>query len=333
MAQRPDLSVVAPVFDEGAQVDAFYERVSDVLTRAGYAWELILVDDGSTDDTFARLCALHERDPRVKVIQLARNFGHQTAISAGLDRAAGACVAIMDADLQDPPELLPVMAGRLNDGYDIAYGVRAIRKDEGWFKQATSYLFYRAFKAIANVPIPVDAGDFCVMRREVAVAITRLPERHRFLRALRGWFGFRQVGVPYDRSERSGGRTKFTWWKMLQFSLDGVLSFSELPLRFASWVGCLVAFASLVGVGVVFYLRLFTDRSIPGFATITIVVLFLGGVQLLAVGLLGEYISRIFDEVKGRPLYVARTVLGWDRDDEGALAPARQPYAGMEIRE
>lgn len=333
MAQRSDLSVVAPVFNEGVLVDAFYERVSGVLTRAGYAWELLLVDDGSTDDTFARLCALHERDPRVKVIQLARNFGHQTAISAGLDRAAGARVAIMDADLQDPPELLPVMAGRLNDGYDIAYGVRSIRNDEGWLKRLTSHLFYRAFRAIADVPIPVDAGDFCVMRRDVAAAISRLPERHRFLRALRGWFGFRQVGVPYDRSERSGGRTKFTWWKMVRLSLDGVLSFSHLPLRFASWMGCLVAFASLIGIGIVFYIRLFTDRSIPGFATITIVVLFLGGVQLLAVGLLGEYISRIFDEVKGRPLYVARTMLGWDGDGEGPSAPARQSYASVETEE
>lgn len=308
----PFMSVVVPVFNEGAIVQKFYARFRDVALRCPGPYELILVDDGSSDDSFAHLLVLHQQDPAVKIIRLARNFGHQIAISAGLAHAAGEMVAVMDSDLQDPPEILPTMIGRLEEGYDIAYGVRSIRAEEGWFKRFTSHLFYRVLRSVAEIRIPLDAGDFCLMRRHVVEAMNRLPERNRFLRGLRSWFGFKQIGVPYERGSRVGGSTKFTFSKMFRFSLDGMLSFSNVPLRFASYLGFLASAVSFMGIGIVLYFRLFTKASIPGFATVSILVLFVGGIQLLTIGVLGEYLGRISDEVKQRPLYVTSALIGWE---------------------
>ena len=329
---RPFLSVVVPVFNEGALIRAFYQQLRDVLSQLPGTYEVILIDDGSSDETFSHLRALHAQDPAVKLIRLARNFGHQSAISSGLARAAGEYVAVMDGDLQDPPELLPTMLKRLEDGYDIAYGVRSIRKEEGWLKRVTSRGFYRLLRAVAEVHIPLDAGDFCLMRRCVVLAINRLPERNRFLRGLRSWFGFRQIGVPYTRGARAGGTTKFTWGKMFRFSLDGIISFSDAPLRLASYMGFLSALLSFCGIGMMLYIRLCTNRSIPGFASITIVVLFLGGVQLMTVGLLGEYIGRIFDEVKQRPLYVTSALIGWDDEHDAAASAEADAVRPTHVR-
>jgi dolichol-phosphate mannosyltransferase len=314
------LSVVIPMYNEAAVVDELLERLEQALAPLGISWEVIAVDDGSADDTFERLCAQHERQPAIKAIRLARNFGHQTAISAGLARAGGECVAVIDGDLQDPPELLPQLLRKLDEGYDVAYGVRQHRP-EGWLKQTAYYLFYRVLHATAQIDIPMDAGDFCVMRRHVVDAINRLPERNRFLRGLRSWFGFRQVGVPYARQPRAMGRPKYTWGKLFRLSLDGLISFSDTPLRMASYLGLLVSAGSFLGIALVLYLRLFTDRSLPGFASLAILILFTGGIQLLTVGVLGEYLGRIFDEVKQRPLYVTSELLGF-AEEELPQAPA-----------
>ena len=310
----PMLSVVIPLYNEGSGVlRLLYDRLAAVLARLPGPCEIILVDDGSTDDTFQQLKQLHQQDPAVKVIRLSRNFGHQTAISAGLARAAGAHVAVMDGDLQDPPELLPALLAQLEQGYDVAYGIRASRQ-EGWIKRGAYHLFYRLLHRLARIEIPLDAGDFCVMKRRVVVAINNLPERNRFLRGLRSWVGFRQVGVPYPRAERAEGIPKYTWGKLLRLSLDGFVSFSDTPLRMASYLGFLVSLGSFIGIGAVLYFRLFTTLSIPGFASVAILILFLGGIQLLAIGVVGEYLGRIFDEVKQRPLYLESERLGWAED-------------------
>ncbi len=309
--QAMAVSVVIPLFNEGAAATPLYARLTRALEELPHPHEVILVDDGSTDDTFEQLMELRRADPAVKLIRLSRNFGQQTAISAGLERAAGEFVAVMDADLQDPPELLPVLLARLREGYDVAYAVRVSRR-EGWPKRVAYRAFYRLLRLVAKIEIPLDAGDFCMMRQQVVRVLNRLPERNRFIRGLRSWVGFRQIGVPYHRTVRADGGPKYTWGKLLRLSLDGLVSFSDLPLRLASYLGLVVSAASFAGILVVLSLRLFTDRSTPGFASQAIVTLFLGGIQLLTIGVLGEYVSRISDEVKQRPLYIASALIGWD---------------------
>lgn len=321
---RPALSVVIPVFNEGSLVETLYARLQPVVSQFNGSYEIIMVDDGSIDDTFRRLQRLHERDGAIKIIRLVRNFGHQTALSAGLARTAGEYVAVIDGDLQDPPELILTMRQKLDEGYDIAYGARTSRK-EGWLKRLAYHSFYRLLRVTANIEIPLDAGDCCVMRRAVVEAINALPERNRFVRGLRSWFGFRQVGVPYARDSRAEGCPKYTWSKLLRLSLDGLISFSDAPLRLASYFGFLVSLGSFVSIGVVLYFRLFTHASVPGFASLAILILFIGGIQLVTVGLLGEYISRIFDEVKQRPLYVTSALIGWEEDETcGAISCREQ---------
>lgn len=320
MSDQPVLSVVVPLLNEGALVEMLYQRLHGVVTRLQRSYEFIMVDDGSRDETFARLQQLHRQDDAVKIIRLARSFGHQAAISAGLLRASGEYVAVMDGDLQDPPELLATFLARLEEGYDVAYGIRSTRR-ESWPKRAAYRLFYRLLRAIARIDLPLDAGDFCMMHRRVVALINALPERNRFVRGLRTWVGFRQVGVPYARDARAGGTAKYTWSKLVRLSIDGLVSFSDVPLRLASYLGLIVSAGSFAGIGVVLYLRLFTEASIPGFASLATIILFLGGIQLLAIGVLGEYVGRIFDEVRQRPVYVVGTSVGWSE------APAMSPHA------
>ena len=307
---RPALSVVVPVFNAGALVRALYERLQPVAIQVTSAYEIIMVDDGSVDDTFQHLHALHRIDPLVKIIRLARNFGHQTAISAGLAKAAGDFVALMDGDLQDPPELLPTLLETLEKGYDVAYVIRTDRP-ESWLKRTAYFLFYRILHAIARVQIPLDAGDFCMMNRRVVLAINGMPERNRFIRGLRHWVGFKQVGVPCVRHARAGGVAKYTWGKLIRLCFDGIVSFSDLPLRLGSYLGFIVSSGSFIGIGIVLYFRLFTNRSIPGFASLAILILFLGGMQLLTIGVLGEYLGRTLDEARQRPLYIISHLVGW----------------------
>jgi dolichol-phosphate mannosyltransferase len=303
------LTVVIPIFNESGLLDELAGRLRPALDSSGLAWDAIFVDDGSTDRSFESLCRLHTTDARVKVLRLARNFGHQVAISAGLEQATGDAVIVMDGDLQDPPELIADLIGQWRVGWDVVYAVRHSRR-EGWARRFVYWSFYRLLRTFALLDIPVDSGDFCLMDRRVVNVVVAMRERNRFVRGLRSWAGFRQTALSYDRPARAGGSSKYTTRKLLRLALDGLIGFSYLPLRLATLFGIGASAASFLGIVFVLYLRLFTDRSIPGFASTAIIVLFLGGVQLFTLGLLGEYVGRIYDEVRRRPLFVVRDRVG-----------------------
>jgi len=300
------LSVVAPLHDEEDNVEAFHRRTTAALE--GLPFELVLVDDGSRDATGEKLRALAAEDKRVKVIALSRNFGHQAAISAGLEHARGDVVVMIDADLQDPPELIPEMVDAWRKGADVVYAVRSSREGETRFKLTTARWFYKLFSAIGDVALEPDSGDFRLLDRAPLDALLSMRERNRFLRGMTVWVGYTQTAVPYERDARRAGETKYTLRKMLSFSLDAISSFSHRPLQLATLVGFLCAGFAFVLIPVVIALRI-AGSYLPGFGTITIAVLLLGGIQLMAIGMIGEYVGRIYDEVKGRPLYLVRTRL------------------------
>jgi len=304
------LSIVVPIYNEVEVVPRLVDRLARALDGAGVgAWEAILVDDGSADRSFEALREAHGRDPRLKVVRLARNFGHQVAISAGLEYASGDAVMIMDGDLQDPPELVPEFVRLWREGWDVVYAVRRTRQ-EAWIKRVAYQLFYRLLRMLARLDIPLDSGDFCLMDRCVVDVVVRMRERNRFVRGLRTWAGFRQTALPYDRDPRAGGAPKYTFRRLVHLALDGIIGFSYFPLRLGTLLGIGAAAVSFLGIVFVLYLRLFTDRSIPGFASTAIIILFLGGVQLFTLGLIGEYVGRIYDEVRHRPLFVVRERVG-----------------------
>jgi len=306
----PVLSVVAPAWNEAPTLPLFYARVRAVLDGLGEPWELIVVDDGSTDGTGAVLRRLAAADGRVKAVRFSRNFGHQAAITAGMDAARGAAVVVLDSDLQDPPEVIPALVARWREGYQVVYAQRARREGETRFKTATAAAFYRLIRGIASVDIPVDTGDFRLLDRRAADALRGLREQHRYVRGLAAWIGFRAVGVPYQRHARHAGETKYPLRRMVRFAVDGITNFSYLPLQLATWAGFLVAGLSVLGILAAVGLRLFFGHALTGQATTLVSVLFLGGVQLICLGILGEYLGRIYDEVKGRPLYVVDEALG-----------------------
>lgn len=309
---KPTLSVVAPCFNEEGVLHELYRRISQVLDGAGESWELVLVNDGSRDRTPQIMRELHAQDPRVKVIDFARNFGHQIAVTAGMDYARGDAVVLIDADLQDPPELILEMLAKWRSGIEIVYAVRAARKGETWFKEFTAKAFYRIIYKITDIDIPKDTGDFRLMDRKVVDALKTMREKHRFLRGMSVWVGFRQAGVSYVRAERYAGETKYPFKKMLKFALDGITSFSYLPLQLATYVGFAAAGLAVLGIIITIILRLSGSQAFYGQATTLVSVLFLGGVQLICLGIIGEYLGRIYDEVKGRPLYIVREVLGFE---------------------
>jgi len=315
------LSVVAPLYREEALVEAFYDRVRSALE--GIPFELVLVDDGSTDRTPELLADIAARDERVRVVYLSRNFGHQTALTAGLDHARGDAVAMIDADLQDPPELIPEMLEHWRNGTDVVYAVRKRRDGETRFKLTTARLFYRLFSTLGDVALEPDSGDFRLLDRAPLDALLSMRERNRFLRGMTVWIGYSQTAVPYERDARYAGETKYTLRKMVTFSLDAISSFSHRPLQLSTLVGFVCAALAFVLIPVVIGLRLL-GSYLPGFGSITIAVLLLGGIQLMAIGLIGEYVGRIYDEVKSRPLYLVRDRLNCDApDDEDALG--REP--------
>ncbi|HYM09477.1 MAG TPA: glycosyltransferase family 2 protein [Bryobacterales bacterium] len=315
----PELSVIIPCFNEEAVLPLLRERLSAALDQLGVSWEVVFVDDGSTDRTPVMLCDLHRRDPRCKLIGLSRNFGHQTAISAGLSYASGNAVAIMDADLQDPPELLGACLEKWREGYEVVFAIRRKRK-EGLLKRAAYGFFYRLLKAIADIDVPLDSGDFCLMDRRAADVLRSMPERNIFVRGMRAWAGFRQVGIPYERDARAAGNTKYPFRKLLRLALDGIFSFSTFPLRLATWFGLVIVALSMLVVIFVLIWRFsgfafmgHAAADIPGWAAGIVSVFFLGGVQLLILGVLGEYLARIYAEVKLRPRWVVSRSLGFDR--------------------
>ena len=330
----PVLSLVLPLFNEEATIPELDRRLraflADVGSGVGESWEVIFVNDGSRDRSPALLKELAKAEPRYKVLSLARNFGHQMAITAGLDRAAGEAVVVMDADLQDPPEVVRQMVAKWREGYDVVFGVRSRRHGESAFKKLTAALFYRLLRAmLGDVSIPVDAGDFRLMSRPVVLTLRALRERHRFVRGLVWWVGFRQTAVTYERPGRFAGETKYPLRRMLRFAIDGITSFSTVPLRMATWLGLLAGMVAIGGVGWALYSKFF-GGVVRGWTTIMILVGLGSSAQLLMTGILGEYVGRIYEEVKRRPLYVVQDQINLPgpeapRDARAPLPPPRRP--------
>jgi dolichol-phosphate mannosyltransferase len=303
----PMLSIVIPVFNEEENLQTLHARLTQTLTEQGLDYEVLFVDDGSQDQSPAILRRLEEEDRRIVVVEFARNFGHQVAISAGLEHSRGRVVCIMDADLQDPPEVLHKFLAKWQEGWEVVYAVRTERK-EWWGKRLAYAGFYRLLQRVANIEIPLDAGDFCIMDRKVVDWLVRMPERNRFVRGIRSWVGFKQVGVPYERQARHAGKPKYTFRKLLYLALDGLISFSHMPLRIITVMGFTVSLLSFL-VALFYLVKKFTiGVGVAGFTTLVVSIFFLAGIQLMTIGVIGEYIGRISDEVKHRPLYVARRV-------------------------
>ena len=306
------LSIVIPCYNEEEVIKTTHARLTCVLEKITADFELIYVDDGSRDSTAQLLCQLQKSDSRVRVILLSRNFGHQMATTAGIEYSIGDGVVLIDADLQDPPELIQDMVEKWSQGYDVVYGVRSERIGESAFKLWTAKAFYRLINYLSDVTIPLDTGDFRLMDRRVVKALSAMPERDRFLRGMVSWVGFRQIPLPYQRDKRLAGVSKYPFWKMVRFASDGILSFSLVPLRLAIWFGfCALALAFL-GIIYALVVRLFTSNWQPGWALLFIGILSMGGVQLIFLGVIGEYIGRIYREEKRRPLYIVREHLGFD---------------------
>ena len=317
-----DLSVVIPCYNEQSVLPLLRERLLNALTQFGISWEVVFVDDGSRDNTFRELERIHLSDPRFKVISFSRNFGHQAAISAGLAHAKGEAVAIMDADLQDPPEILESALKKLREGYDVVYAIRRKRK-ENLPKRIAYALFYRVLKGAAEVDIPLDSGDFCVMSRKVVDVLRSMPERNVFVRGLRAWTGFRQCGIEYERQARAAGETKYPFRKLLKLALDGIFAFSTLPLQAAVYIGFAAMAVSVLGGVFVVIWRVIgfsfmghRAHELPGWTAAITLALFFSGIQLLILGVMGEYIGRIYGEVKQRPRWIVRETLGVENEDQ-----------------
>lgn len=312
------LLIVIPVFNEEENILKLYERLVSAAPTWGLAFEVILVDDGSSDRTLSLLRSLHQKDSHFKFISFSRNFGHQTAVSAGLRYTKGNAIAVMDADLQDPPEELYRFLNKWREGYQVIYGIRTKRK-ENIFKRFAYYIFYRILAWCSLIDIPLDSGDFCVMDRAVVDWLNTMPERNRFVRGLRSWIGYRQIGIPYERHRRLAGEVKYTFRKLLRLAFDGIINFSYRPLQLSGTFGIVVCLLSFSGI-IFFVLHRILDfkifgyspQDVPGFTSLVLAILFIGGVQLLTMGLFGEYLGRIFDEVKQRPLYIVKEQEGFE---------------------
>lgn len=311
-------SVIAPCYNEEGSLPELYRQVKAVMEQTGQSWELVLVNDGSRDRTAEIMRNLHAADPRVHYIDFARNFGHQIAVTAGMDYAQGQAIIIIDADLQDPPRLILDMIARWQEGYKVVYAVRTSRTGESWFKLTTAKLFYRLIYRITDVNIPVDTGDFRLMDRKVIDAMKQMKERHRFIRGMTSWVGFPQTGVYYARQERFTGETKYPLRRMVKFAWDAITGYSYVPLQLATFLGFSIATLSILSILVVIVARLSGSQAFAGQATTLIMVLFLGGVQLISLGIIGEYLGRIYDEVRGRPLYVVNEAVGFEEQNSSS---------------
>jgi dolichol-phosphate mannosyltransferase len=318
---RPELSVIIPIFNEAAVIDELRRRLAEVMGKLEStvrSWEVIFIDDGSKDASLSLLREMALREPRFRVVSFARNFGHQLAITAGVDMAEGDAVVIMDADLQDPPEVVGEMIERWRQGFDVVYGVRKSRAGETFFKRLTAAVFYRLLKTmLGGVSIPVDAGDFRLMSRPVVLTLRALRERHRFVRGMVAWVGFKQSALYYDREARFAGETKYPFSKMLRFAVDAITSFSILPLRLASWLGVGAALVAIVYAVYAVYVKVFLGSVVPGWTTLMIAVGLGTSAQLLMTGILGEYVGRIYEEIKRRPLYVTAELLNFQNGEVG----------------
>jgi dolichol-phosphate mannosyltransferase len=318
-------SIVAPIYNELENLPELYRRIKDVMDSTGETWELVLVDDGSTDGSTDTVRSLAKQDERVRPVIFARNFGHQIAITAGWDYARGDAVVIIDADLQDPPELILEMVKKWKEGYEVVFAVRREREGESWFKLWTASLFYRIIYRITDVKIPLDTGDFRLMDRKVVNVLKQMRERHRFPRGMSAWVGFKQIGVEYKRAARVAGETKYPFRKMFKLAINAITGFSYFPLQVATYFGFISAGIAAIAIPVVIYMRVTGSQAFFGQATTLIAVLFLGGVQLICLGILGEYIGRIYDEAKGRPLYIVREA----PENEAVISEQRMVGSGQ----
>ncbi len=310
---KPLVSLIVPAYNEDAVIEETYKRLKNVMEQGGYDFEILIVDDGSTDRTPEKVKKICLNDKRVKLIRFSRNFGHQVAISAGIDRAVGKVAVIIDADLQDPPEVIPRMIEKWSTGYEVVYGVRKKRKGESLFKRVTAALFYRLLRQMTPIEIPLDAGDFRLLDRKVLEELKKMPERRRFVRGMVSWVGFRQTSVEYVREKRFAGTTKYPLRKMINFAIDGILSFSTVPLRISSALGFLSAAVSFLMMMYGLIVRIFyPSRVMTGWASLFVAVLFIGGIQLICIGILGEYLGRVYEETKKRPLYIVAELLNFD---------------------
>lgn len=323
----PRYSIVIPIYNEADNLWELQRRLVLVMAQLDGPVECILVNDGSHDRSLEQMRQIRQQDPRFCYVSLARNFGHQIAVTAGLHHVRGKVAIILDADLQDPPELIPQMLTAWQSGFEVVYAKRIQRRRESWFKRLCAYSFYRLLQQLADVDIPTDTGDFCLLDRKVVDALNAMPERLRYLRGLRSWVGFRQTAIPFERDPRYAGTVKYTFRKSLKLAINGIVSFSQVPLRLSTYVGLLAASVAIIMAGLVLYWRLFIPNSpLTGFTLILVAIFFLGAVQLVSIGILGEYIGRIYEEVKGRPLYTIAEVVGFESISSGSrLSGVEQP--------
>lgn len=322
----PSVSVVAPAYNEQEVLGEFHRRVTEVMIGLGCDYEIVLINDGSRDSTLELMHLMRERDPHVTIVDLSRNFGKEIALSAGLDHTKGEVVVVLDSDLQDPPELIPQMLDIWREGYDVVYGMRTVRDGETWFKKMTAKYFYRLIKRVSRVDIPKDTGDFRLMSRRAVEALGGLREEHRFMKGLFAWIGFPSKPLPYRRDPRAAGETKWNYWNLWNFAIEGITSFTVAPLKVSTYAGLAVAAFALLYAAIVIWKALFFADPVRGYPSLMAVILFLGGVQLISVGLLGEYVGRIFNEVKRRPLYLVNRLVASELD-------GRHANAGVTVRE
>ena len=326
------ISIVVPAYNEADGISEFNTRLANVRVKLAERSEVIYVNDGSRDNTLAILRSLRERDPTISIVNLSRNFGKEIAITAGLDHSRGDAAIVIDADLQDPPELIPILIERWRqDEADVVFARRSSRAGESWFKKATAFAFYRVINAVSRQTVPVDAGDFRLLSRRAVDAVTMLRERHRFMKGLFAWIGYRQVAVPYKREQRAAGATKWNYWQLWNFSLEGITSFTIAPLRVATYIGLLTALAAVLYGAFIIGRTLLLGNPVPGYPSLLVFILFLGGIQLISLGIIGEYIGRIFNEAKQRPLYLVDAILPGQQ--EKPIAHSRSVHGPAEMNE
>jgi polyisoprenyl-phosphate glycosyltransferase len=306
-----EISIVVPLYNEESNIEVLFNRLLSVLEGLNLTYEIVCVNDGSRDDTLKRLIEHHEQNPTIKVISLARNFGKEIALTAGIEYAQGAAVVPIDADLQDPPELIADLVAKWREGYDVVYATRRSRQGESWLKRFTANAFYRIISRISSVPIPQNTGDFRLLDRRVVEALKQMPERSRFMKGLFAWVGFKQTAILFDRPPRSNGTTTWNYWRLWNFAIDGITSFSVLPLKIWSYLGVILSVFSFLYASFLILRTLIFGVDVPGYASLMVAILFLGGVQLITLGIIGEYLARIYEETKGRPLYLVRDSYGF----------------------
>ena len=311
-----EISIIIPFYNEEENLDYLFEQILTVMEQLAMTYEIICVNDGSKDNTLFNLIQYHQQNPAIKIINFSRNFGKEIALTAGLDYAQGKAVIPIDADLQDPPELIGELVAKWREGFDVVYATRRSRSGENWLKQCSATGFYQTIGKISRVDIPANTGDFRLIDRQVVEAIKRMPERTRFMKGLFSWVGFKQTSILFDRKPRYQGKTKWNYWKLWNFALDGIFSFTLIPLKIWSYLGVVISFISLVYASFLVIRTLILGIDVPGYASLMVAVLFLGGVQLISLGVMGEYLGRVYEEVKARPLYLIRDVYGFTNNSE-----------------